>query len=100
MLPTIRERYEDRAGVLKALAHPTRLYIIDELSRGERHVTELADMVGNDVSTISRHLSVLKNARIIAGEKRGAEVYYSLRMPCGLGFFECVEDVLGGDRGR
>ena len=100
MLPTIRERYEDRAGVLKALAHPTRLYIIDELSRGERHVTELADMVGNDVSTISRHLSVLKNARIIAGEKRGAEVYYSLRMPCVLGFFECVEDVLGGDRGR
>lgn len=96
MHQTVRERYEDRAGVLKALAHPTRLYIIDELSRGERRVSELADMVGNDVSTVSRHLSVLRNARIVAGEKRGSEVYYSLRMRCVLGFFECVEDVLRG----
>ena len=100
MRSSVRARYEDRASVLKALAHPTRLYIVDELSRGERCVSELTEMVGNDVSTVSRHLSVLRNARIVTGEKRGSEVYYSLRMPCVLGFFECVEDVLSDSNGR
>jgi DNA-binding transcriptional ArsR family regulator len=96
MRKTVRERYEDRAGVMKALAHPTRLCIVDELSRGERCVGELTEMIGDDVSTVSRHLSVLKNVRIVLAEKRGSEVYYSLRMACVLGFFECVEDVLRG----
>lgn len=100
MHSAVRERYEDRAGVMKALAHPTRLCIVDELSRGERCVSELTEMIGDDVSTVSRHLSVLKNVRIVSGEKRGSEVYYSLRMRCVLGFFECVEEVLRDSTGR
>ena len=99
MSATVRERYEDRARVLKAMAHPTRLYIIDELSRGERCVRELTELIGDDVSTVSKHLSVLRNVRIVRDEKRGSEVYYSLRMACVLGFFECVEAVLGGGAG-
>lgn len=100
MSATIRERYKDRARVLKALAHPTRLYIIDELSRGERCVRELTELIGDDVSTVSKHLSVLRNVRIVRDEKRGSEVYYSLRMACVLGFFECVEAVLAGGAGE
>jgi len=88
-------KYEARARVIKAMAHPTRLFIVDELSRSEeRCVCELTDMVGADMSTVSRHLAMLKEAGIIEDEKRGAQVYYRLRMTCVLSFFDCVEAVL------
>lgn len=89
-----RARFEARAKIIKAMAHPTRLFIVDELSRQERCVQELTEMVGADTSTVSKHLSVLKAAGIIEDEKRGAQVYYSLRVPCVLNFFGCVEAVL------
>jgi DNA-binding transcriptional ArsR family regulator len=88
-------RYEARARVIKAMAHPTRLFILDELARnGERCVCELTELVGVDMSTISRHLAMLRNAGMIEDEKRGAAVYYRLRCPCVKGFFDCVETVL------
>jgi ArsR family transcriptional regulator len=92
-----RARFEDRARVLKAMAHPTRLYMVEVLSDGERCVHELTEMVGADMSTVSKHLSVLKSAGIVTDEKRGSEVYYSLKMACVLGFFDCVEAVLRGE---
>ena len=90
----LHARYEARARIIKAMAHPSRLFIVDELSRQERCVHELTEMVGADVSTVSKHLSVLKNAGIVQDEKRGAQVYYSLRVPCVLNFFSCVETVM------
>lgn len=87
-------KFEARAQVLKALAHPTRLFIVDQLSQGERCVCELTDMVGVDMSTISKHLSVLKAAGIVKMSKRGLQVYYSLQCPCVMNFFSCVESVL------
>ena len=90
----IKARYEARAGIIKAMSHPTRLFMVDELSRGERCVHELTEMVGVDVSTISKHLSILKGVGIVADEKRGAQVFYSLRVPCVLNFFSCVESVI------
>ena len=85
---------EARAKVMKALAHPTRLFIVDELSRGERCVCELTEKIGADVSTVSKHLSVLKGAGIVLDDKRGVQVFYRLRVPCILNFFGCVEAVL------
>ena len=87
-------RFEARARVIKAMAHPTRLFMVDELSRGERCVCELTEMVGSDISTVSKHLSLLKNAGIVQDDKRGSQVWYSLRCPCVLKFFECVETVM------
>lgn len=87
-------RLKARADVIKAMAHPTRLFIIDELSRHERCVCDLTQMIGADTSTVSKHLSVLRNAGIVQNEKRGAQVFYSLKMPCILNFFSCVESVL------
>ena len=55
---------------------------------------ELTKMVGADVSTVSKHLSILKTAGIVEDEKRGAQVFYTLKMPCVLKFFSCVETVL------
>ena len=85
---------EARARVMKALAHPTRLFIVDELSRGERCVCELTDGIGADMSTVSKHLSVLKGAGIVSDDRRGVQVFYRLRVPCILNFFGCVEAVL------
>jgi len=87
-------QFEARAKIVKAMAHPTRLFIVDELSRGERCVCELTEMIGADVSTVSKHLSILKNAGILADDKRGSQVFYSLRVPCILNFFSCVESVI------
>jgi DNA-binding transcriptional ArsR family regulator len=89
-----RTRFDARARIVKALAHPTRLFVVDELSRGTRCVCELQRMVGADMSTVSKHLSILRAAGIVEVDKRGAQVFYSLRVPCILKFFSCVETVL------
>jgi DNA-binding transcriptional ArsR family regulator len=90
---TVPARYETRARIIKALAHPTRLFMVDELSKGERCVCELRDMVGADISTVSKHLALLKAAGILADDKRGLQVFYRLKTPCVLGIFDCVEKV-------
>ena len=89
-----RRRLNARARVLKALAHPTRLFVVDELSRGERCVADLQEMIGADMSTVSKHLAVLREAGILTDDKRGNQVFYALRVPCILDFFGCVETVL------
>ncbi|MBD3315896.1 MAG: metalloregulator ArsR/SmtB family transcription factor [Chitinivibrionales bacterium] len=79
---------------MKALAHPTRVCIAHELSKRERCVYELTEVVGADTSTISKHLSIMKNAGIIDSEKRGTSIYYSLKMTSVLNFFLCANEVL------
>jgi len=91
---TILARFEARARIVKAMAHPTRLFIVDVLSRKERCVCELKDMIGVDMSTVSKHLAILKNAGIVSDVKRGSQVFYNLRCPCVLNFFDCVESVI------
>ena len=89
-----KNRFEIRAAIIKALAHPSRLFIVDVLSGGEKCVCELTAMIGADISTVSKHLSILKNAGLIQDDKRGAQVFYSLTCPCILSFFDCIETVL------
>ena len=87
-------RFEARAKVMKAMAHPSRLFMIQQLSFGEHCVCELRDMVGADLSTVSKHLRVLENAGIVETDKRGVQVFYRLKVPCILNFMNCVEAVL------
>lgn len=86
--------FEAQAAIIKAMAHPSRLFIVDRLSRGEKCVHELTEAIGADVSTVSKHLAVLKNAGIVRDEKRGTQVFYKLEMPCVLNFFSCVQSVI------
>lgn len=91
---TIQARMEARARILKALAHPSRLFIVEELARQERCVAELTEMIGADMSTVSKHLSQLKAVGVVADEKRGTQVFYRLARPCVLNFFSCLEMVM------
>jgi DNA-binding transcriptional ArsR family regulator len=89
-----RIQYQARAKIVKAMAHPSRLFIIDQLAKKEHCVQDLTQMIGADKSTVSKHLSVLKEAGIVEDEKRGLQVYYTLRVPCITNFFSCVEAVV------
>ncbi len=84
---------ERRTQVLKALAHPSRLLMVEALSAGERCVCDLQALVGADMSTVSKHLSLLRSAGIVLSEKRGQQVWYRLRVPCLLSFISCVDAV-------
>ena len=89
-----KARFEARARVAKALGHPARLVMLDELSRGERCVCELRALVGCDMSTVSRHLAVLRAAGIVGDQKRGNQVFYRLLCPCIPRFLACIDSVL------
>jgi len=95
-----KARYEARARILKALAHPARLLMVEELAEGERCVCDLAGMVGSDMSTVSKHLAVLKEAGLVTDEKRGTQVFYTLQTRCALNFLSCVESVLEANAKR
>ena len=86
--------YQAKADVLKALSHPTRLWMAEQLAEGERCVCEFVEAVGADFSTVSKHLSVLRRAGIVDVDKRGKQVFYSLKVPCVLEFMHCVEAVI------
>lgn len=90
--------FEERAKVLKAMAHPTRLMFIDELSRGEKCVCDLQELVGHDMSTVSKHLNLLKKTGIAEDERRGKNIYYRLKVPCILNFFHCIESVIDANK--
>ena len=85
---------EAKANVLKALGHPTRLWMAEQLADGEKCVCELAEFIDADFSTISKHLSVLKQAGVVEDEKRGKQVFYRLKVPCIMKFMPCVEAVI------
>jgi len=86
-----------RAEVFKALGHPDRLRILGELAGGERCVCDLVDAVGSSWSTVSRHLSVLKAAGVLADEKRGLQVFYRVALPCVNTFMECLDAARQGE---
>ncbi len=92
-----RLRCEQLAKVMKALGHPTRAFLALTLAEGSLCVCELTEMVDADVSTVSKHLSVLKDAGLVYSEKIGLQVHYHLTSPCVLQFYACVESVVRKD---
>ncbi|MFZ5950116.1 MAG: ArsR/SmtB family transcription factor [Candidatus Rifleibacteriota bacterium] len=91
----LSDSYKKRSLVFKALAHPSRLFIIDKLAAGECCVCEFVNELKVDFSTVSKHLSVLKNAGLISDEKRGQQVFYQLQMHCVGEFNRCIDNFLG-----
>ena len=89
-----RRAFEVRARIIKALAHPSRLMMVDALTDGEKCVCVLRELVGSDMSTVSKHLTLMREAGIVVDRKVGQQVFYSLRVPCIVSFFGCVEAVM------
>jgi ArsR family transcriptional regulator len=90
-----KKLYQRRAEILKALAHPSRLLIVDVLNdRGELCVCDLMEVVGSDQSTVSKHLGVLKQSGIIDHRREGKNSMYRLARPCVMTFFSCIEQVM------
>ena len=86
--------FQNHADIYKSLAHPTRLFIVYEIAENKRSVTELAHKVGVDLSTMSKHLEILRSRKIISRIKQGNQVFYRLEFTCILNFFECVNNSL------
>jgi ArsR family transcriptional regulator len=82
-----------QAGIFKALGHPARLTMVAALADGELCVCDLTDLVKLDISTVSKHLSVLTAAGVLVSDKRANKVFYRLRTPCLLKVFTCLRDV-------
>ena len=82
---------EKQAEVFKALGHPTRLKMVKALIPGERCVCELQALCPDSLPTISRHLSVLKNAGIVSTQKRGLNVFYRLELTCLIAILDCLD---------
>jgi ArsR family transcriptional regulator len=85
---------ERQAAIFKALGHPARLRMVDALTAGARCVCELQELVGSDMSTVSKHLSVLKKTGIVQDERRGNNIYYSIALPCVTGFLQCTRQAV------
>jgi len=91
MRPFNREELQPMPEVLKAMSHPTRLWMLRELAEKERCVCEFAESSGFDFSTVSKHLSILRHAGLVKDEKRGKNVYYHLRARCVTEVIACLE---------
>ena len=85
---------EIRAKIIKAMAHPVRLMVIEFLKNGEHSFSEVFDLFKLDESTVSKHLLVLKEAGIITSRKEGTDMIYKLEVPCVIDFFSCVTAVI------
>lgn len=94
MQPKDRRSYEARARIAKALAHPSRLLMLDLLRSQQMSVTELTDHVKADQSTVSKHLAILKEVGLVTVQKDGVQSFYQLKCNCLDGFFSCMEQVL------
>ena len=88
------QKFRIRAEVVKAMAHPTRLFLMNKLAEKRYCVNELHNMIGGDLSTVSKHLTVLRKAGILIDSKEGTQVYYTLKVPCIMNFMECIETLI------
>jgi ArsR family transcriptional regulator len=84
----------EQAKIFKALGHPSRLLMVDALRDGEKCVCELQALLNNDMSTVSKHLSILREAGIVSSDKRGTNIYYRLSLCCLENFLSCTGDLI------
>jgi ArsR family transcriptional regulator, arsenate/arsenite/antimonite-responsive transcriptional repressor len=90
-------RLERRSSLLKSLAHPARLLIIEMLEASPRCAGELTEAIGSDKTTVSKHLAVLKRAGLVKDRKRGTFSEYSLACACVTHFIDCIESGADGN---
>ncbi len=91
--PINKERLEKAAYILKTVAHPTRLAIIDLLDmKKSMSVNEICEALDSEQSLISHHLINMKLRGILKSEKDGLSVFYSLKEKDVTKLIECIEN--------
>ena len=70
---------EYKAGVFQALAHPTRIAIVETLRDGEISARAIQERLGIEQANLSQHLAILRCRQVVANRKEGNQVFYSLR---------------------
>ncbi len=79
MEPPLITDYGADARMLKALAHPTRLRIVDAIRQGKHCVRDLEELLGLNQSNVSQHLTILRNIEIVEPMREGNTVCYRLK---------------------
>ena len=87
-----KELARHAAEVLKAMAHPLRLQIVEALSEVERSVGEIADALGEKQAITSQQLNLMKGRGVLASRRDGAKVYYRIENPNVVRVLGCVYD--------
>ncbi len=85
------KQYGKEAEIFKALSHPTRILILYSIKEDKHTVTALAEKAGIDISTMSKHLDLLKRHEIIVGDKIKNTIYYKINIPCVFNFLNCAK---------
>lgn len=93
----MKELVELRADVLKALAQPTRLKIVDFLRNGERCVCEIYPAISGEQSNTSRHLNMMLAAGVLSRRKDGLKIFYAIRHPEILEVMDIVTGIVKQD---
>lgn len=95
MKENVIKKHKKESEIFKALGHPTRLFIVHQLGKKDTCVCDLTEMIGDDISTVSKHLSVLKSAKIVDSVKIGNKIIYKLKLKCVLSVSLCVKTEKG-----
>lgn len=86
------DELEFAASILKAIAHPIRLAVVQILSQKERlSVNEICEHVGSEQSLTSHHLSNMKLKGILGSQREGQRVYYYLKLPALTNLLNCLD---------
>ncbi|MBK1826657.1 ArsR/SmtB family transcription factor [Haloferula rosea] len=88
---------DPRVAAIKALAHPTRLRIAEALASGPLCVSEIHALTDADLSTVSKHLTLMRKAGWLACEKDGLHIHYRLACECLPTFLSCIDSIACDD---
>ena len=91
-----REVHQLHAEICQALSDPNRILILYELREGPRNVGELADDLGMSQPTVSRHLKVLRDRRMVLAQREGTNIYYTLADARVIEALNLLREVLAG----
>ena len=86
------EAAEHVARVLKALAHPVRLQIVDALESGEKCVSDIVDAVGSKQSITSQQLNMMKDKGVLGCRRDGSRVFYKIENQNVIKLLSCIYD--------
>jgi ArsR family transcriptional regulator len=87
-----RELATHAADVLKAVAHPLRLQIVETLQDGEKSVGEIVEALGEKQAITSQQLNLMKDRGVLASRREGAKVFYRIQNPNVIRVLNCVYD--------